>query len=154
MSLRRPIAVTVIAVLVAVACAVGLGFAWQRYEDDQQLDRNRAQVARQAGPLVAQLFSTDTAKGRDQARAAVTPGFAQQYAAVLDAEPPAGVTIEWKPVHTGISGVGENRADVVVSALVTETVPGSAPTTATKVVDVELERSGGQWKIARADEVL
>ena len=156
MSLRRPIAAAVVAVLMVVACAVGLGLAWQVHAQDRRLDDNRAEVARAAGPLVAQLFSVDAANptGREQARAAVTDEFAQQYADVLNVEPPAGVTIVWKPVHTGISDVGETHADVVVSAQVTETVPGAQATDATKVVEVELERTGDQWKIARADEVL
>lgn len=156
MSLRTSIAAAVAAVLLVVACVVGLGVGWQAHTDDERLDNNRAQVARQAGPLVAQLFSSGPAgpTGRDQARAAVTADFAQRYADVLDAEPPAGVTIVWKPVYTGISGVRQNDADAVVSALVTEIVAGAETPAVTKVVDVQLERVGDQWKIARADEVL
>ncbi|WP_020109649.1 hypothetical protein [Nocardia sp. 348MFTsu5.1] len=155
MSLRKPIIAAVVAVLIVVVCSVALGAAWQLHARDQQLSDNRAEVARQAGPLVAQLFSsTADPDDRVQARAAVTDEFAQQYAAVLAGEPPAGVSIVWNPVHTGISAVAEDNADAVVSALVTETVPGAEATTVTKVVDVHLERTGGQWKIARADEVL
>ncbi|HEY9312313.1 hypothetical protein [Williamsia sp.] len=155
MSLRKPIVAAVVAVLVVLICAVALALSWQLHARDQQLADNRDEVARQAGPLVAQLFSsTPDQKDREQARAAVTEEFARQYSAVLDAEPAAGVSIVWNPVHTGISDVSENRAEAVVSAHVTETVPDTEPTTVTKVVDVQLDRTDGHWKIARADEVL
>lgn len=144
--------------IVMVACALALPAACQVHQRDDQLATNRTQVQQQAGLLVAQVFSVQSEnyeQDRSRARSLVTDEFAQQYSQILDpaVTPAPTSSVTWTPAHTGISAVTADHADAVVSATVTQ--GGAAePVTSTRVLDVGLERSGGAWKIARADEVL
>jgi hypothetical protein len=147
----------VLASALVVVCAGALVWGWQVRGDDEQLATNRTQAQQQAGPLIAQIFSvgSDTyAQDRKRARALVTDEFAEQYAASLDQTSAPASSVTWTPVQTGISDVGSDHVDVVVSADVVETAPGSDPAAFTKVLDVRLEKVDGAWKLARADEVL
>lgn len=145
------------AVLVMVLCAGALTWAWQVDGDDDRLAANRSQAQQQAGPLVAQVFSfaTDTyAQDRERARSLVTDEFAEQYATSLDPAAVPDHSVSWTPIETGISDVGTDHAELVVSAEVAQTRTGTDPATFVKAVEVRLEKVGGDWKLARADEVL
>lgn len=146
-----------VAVLVMVLCAGALTWAWQVDGDDDLLAANRSQAQQQAGPLVAQVFSfaTDTyAQDRERARSLVTDEFAEQYATSLDPAAVPDHSVNWTPIETGISDVGTDHAELVVSAEVAQTRTGTDPATFVKAVEVRLEKVGGDWKLARADEVL
>lgn len=145
--------------VVVVACVVALIAAWQLHRGDEELASNRSEVSELAGPAVAQLFSVEpgeTEPQRRRARAVVTDDFAREYGQLFDGAtaPAQAVTVTWRPVHTAIASVAADHVDTVVSATVTEQRPGAENLDYTKVLDVRFERSGGDWKIARADEVL
>ena len=146
-----------VALLVMVLCAGALTWAWQVDGNDNRLAANRSQAQQQAGPLVAQVFSfaPDTyEQDRERARSLVTDEFAEQYAASLDPATVPDHSVRWTPIETGISDVGADHAEVVVSAEVVQTRTGTEPERFVKAVDVRLEKVGGDWKLARADEVL
>ncbi|WP_207840374.1 hypothetical protein [Williamsia soli] len=145
--------------VVVVVCAVALMAAWQLHRGDEELATNRSEVLELAGPAVSELFSSDpgeTESQRRRALAVVTDEFAREYGQLLDSPtaPTQAVTVTWRPVHTSIASVAADHVDTVVSAAVTEERPGAESVAYTKVLDVRFERSGGDWKIARADEVL
>lgn len=145
--------------VVVVACFIALVTSWQLHRGDEELATNRSEVLELAGPAVAQLFSVESGEAEQQRQrvlAVVTDEFAREYGQILDATttPTQPLTVTWRPVHTGISAVAADHVDAVVSAAVTEERPGAEPVDYTKVLDVRFERSGGDWKIARADEVL
>jgi hypothetical protein len=145
------------AVLVVALCAGAVVWAWQIHDDDERLAVNRGQALQQAGPLVAEVFSVGAgsyARDRERARALVTDEFAEQYAASFDMKTAPESSVTWTPIETGISDVGPDHADVVVSAEVARSRPGSDPARTIKAVDVRLEKVGGVWKLDRADEVL
>lgn len=149
----------VVNLIVVAACVLAFLAAWHVHQRDEQLATNRSQVQEQAGPLVAQVFSVradESDQDRNRARTLVTDEFAQQYAQILDPDADSAPTssLIWTPVHTGISAVTADHADVVVSATVTQDGATAEPSTYTRVLDVRLERSGDEWKLARADEVL
>lgn len=149
----------VVDLIVVAACVLALLAAWQIHQRDDRLATNRAEVEQQAGPLVAQVFSAkveESDQDRKRARSLVTDEFAQQYAQILDPDADSAPTssLTWTPVHTGVSAVTADHADAVVSATVTQVGANAEPSTHTRVLDVRLERSGDEWKLARADEVL
>lgn len=145
--------------VIVVVCVIVLTAAWQLHRSDEKLATNRSEVLELAGPAVATLFSVESGDidaQRQRALAVVTDEFAREYGQFLKSttEPSEPLTVTWEPVHTGISAVASDHVDAVVSAAVTEARPGAESIDYTKVLDVRFERSGDDWKIARADEVL
>ncbi|ETD33665.1 hypothetical protein [Williamsia sp. D3] len=146
-----------VAVLVMGLCAGAVTWAWHVDGYYDLLEANRSQAQQQAGPLVAQVFSfaTDTyGQDRERARSLVTDEFAEQYATSLDPAAVPDYSVSWTPIETGISDVGTDHAELVVSAEVAQTRTGTEPARYVKAVEVRLEKVGGDWKLARADEVL
>lgn len=159
MTARRMWCSCLVAIAVVIACVIAVAAAWQSHQRDEQLATNRTEVLELAGPAVAQLFSVtpgDAEQQHQRVRAVVTDEFARENGEIFASPttPASSLTVTWKPVHTGISAVASDDVDAVVSATVTEERPGAGSVGYTKVLDVRFERSGGEWKIARADEVL
>ncbi|MYR08710.1 hypothetical protein GTV32_21415 [Gordonia sp. SID5947] len=151
--------VVVLVVLIAV-----LAWQWRISSADSATATSRDELRRDAGKVVAQVFSVDGATwqaDRNRARGLVGGEFAARYATELTRPPSDGArSIVWTPEVVGIVDAGPEHGDVLIRAeIVTTPVaaagggPGGVPITENVSVTARFDKLGERWLLTRVEVV-
>ncbi|MGK2316855.1 hypothetical protein [Gordonia rhizosphera] len=147
------VAGVVVAVLIAALVGVLRASA-----SDAADERARTELRREAGRIVAQIFSVDAATWRaDRARARglMAGEFAARYAAELGRPPADGARrITWTSDAVAVADATAESGDVVIAGTVVTTPADAAtPVTEKLSVTVRFDRDGDRWVVTGVDVV-
>ncbi|MEZ5210209.1 hypothetical protein [Gordonia sp. (in: high G+C Gram-positive bacteria)] len=146
------------AVAVLMAAAVCCAFALDARAPVAARAGTADQLQRQAGPIVAAVFSARAETwqaDRARARTLVTGAFATSVTTGLSAGPPAGVkSVRWEPLQVGVVEARARAGTALVVARVVVTAgPGAESSSAVKSVSADFVRSGDRWLLSGLDEL-
>ncbi len=144
-----------IVVAVLIAALVGV---LRTSASDAADERARTELRREAGGIVAQIFSVDAATwqaDRARARSLMAGEFAARYAAELGRPPADGARrITWTSDAVGVTDATAESGDVVIAGIVVTTpADGTPPVTEKRSVTARFDRDGDRWVVTRVDVV-
>ncbi|WP_168699223.1 hypothetical protein [Gordonia paraffinivorans] len=159
-----PISVAAAAVRIAVAIVIlagaltAAGFAWRADRSAAQVEQSRASLHDAAGTVVAEVFSVDAARWRqDRARARehVTGEFLENYGGQLERPPADGaVSIVWRPEAVAVVDAGAEEGQALIRAAVTvRSAAAAEPATTRRSVLARFVKVGDSWRLAAADVI-
>ncbi|WAC56550.1 hypothetical protein [Gordonia sp. SL306] len=146
--------VAVLVVLLAV-----LAWQWRISVTDSATERSRDELRKDAGKVVAQVFSVDSATWRAdriRARGLVGGEFAARYASELARPPADGArSVVWTPEAVGIVDAGPDTGDVVIRAKIVTTpaAPGGVPITEKASVTARFDKNADHWLLTRVEVI-
>ncbi|MFW0783959.1 hypothetical protein AAFP35_05510 [Gordonia sp. CPCC 206044] len=121
-SVRTASILVAVAGIVVIALLATLICLWRTADGDAATERARSELRREAGGIVAQVFSVDVQTwqtDRAKARTLVGGEFADRYATELTRPPSAGAAaITWTSDEVGIIDAGPDHGDVLIRATV------------------------------------
>lgn len=156
MPVRRAVVVGVAMFLVASVVSVSLGMAWRQAMIDAATERSRDEVRRDAGEIVAQVFSVSSdswRSDRERAQELVGGEFAVRYATELTRPPADGAdSVVWRPEAVGIIDADPDHVRALIRATVT-TVPARTadPVTEKRSVTAEFGREDNRWTLTSVE---
>lgn len=161
-SVRATAAITVVATVVIVASVIGVVCQWRTATTDAAVERTRDELRREAGAIVAQVFSVDAARwraDRERARGLVGGELAARYATELNRPPADGArAVVWTPEAVGIVDAAPDHGDTLIRARVAVTPvspapdsPPSADDTEHRTVSARFARVDDRWVLTRVE---
>jgi len=115
------------------------------------------ELRRQAGPLIAEIFSADADTwdaDRDRARELVGGPLRTSLSAGLSAGVPEGVrAVQWQPLAVGVVDQDRDRGTALVVVRVVVIPTQGLPTESVKSVNADFQRSGDRWLLVGMDEL-
>ncbi|MGC4961852.1 hypothetical protein [Gordonia sp. DT101] len=147
-------------VVVLVVLLTVLAWQWRVSVTDSATERSRDQLRNDAGKVVAQVFSVDTATwqaDRTRARGLVGGEFAARYASELTRPPADGArSIVWTPEAVGIVDAGPDSGDVLIRAKIVTTpavASAGAPITERSSVTARFDKADDHWLLTRVEVI-
>lgn len=157
-SVRAATAIAVVATVAVLASVIGVVCQWRTAATDDAVDRTRAELRREAGRIVAQVFSVDAARwraDRERARGLVDGEFAARYATELTRPPADGArSVVWTPEVVGIVDAAPDHGDTLIRARIVVTPASAAPAADDiehRSVTAGFDRVDDRWVLTRVE---
>ncbi|MEE4021507.1 hypothetical protein V1Y59_00345 [Gordonia sp. PKS22-38] len=157
-STRRAVVVACVLAVTLLVVSGALVAQGRQRADDSATERTRTELRRDAGEIVAQVFSVDVSSwraDRDRARALIGGEFADRYATELTRPPADGVrSVIWRPEVVGVVDAEPDRGQTLIrTSVTTQGSDADESTTERRSITAQFDRLGGQW-VLTAVEVL